>query len=359
MNCCTQCFLDNQIREIITRLNLTGNCDFCSSQDVSVYPVGERTEIEELLESVIDLYAETDSAPDAKPLYDALSEDWSIVSGDKAFASKLLSALCPDRMSANNQAPLIRMAIPQLRDNGFLEEYGLVKGRTWSEFSQSIKYDNRFHSNLFNPKAFATYLSYSMKKYKKGDSFYRARICPYSTGYSVDEMGAPPLKNREAGRISPEGVGVLYLASDETTALSEKRAYTHDFVTVGHFELLDDLTIIDLSEVAEFSPFLGTDNLAQYAANRQVFAEISREIAKPQRRNESPLEYLPTQYISEFIKSQGYRGVKYISTMNKEGYNLAIFDSGNLEGQIKCIDVRVVEIQRLKYETIPMNEDDS
>lgn len=45
--------------------------------------------------------------------------------------------------------------------------------------------------------------------------------------------------------------------------------------------------------------------------------ELSKEIAKPLRRSDSTLEYLPTQYISEFVKSQGYDGSNLIVRLGK------------------------------------------
>jgi hypothetical protein len=75
------------------------------------------------------------------------------------------------------------------------------------------------------------------------------------------------------------------------------------------------------------------------------------EIAKPLRRSDSPLEYLPTQYISEFIKSERYQGVKYLSTMNPDGYNLALYDNGAMKEQLECTKVSVLEVRQLNYTT--------
>jgi hypothetical protein len=86
-----------------------------------------------------------------------------------------------------------------------------------------------------------------------------------------------------------------------------------------------------------------------YAANRKVFQEISVDIAKPLRRSDSHIEYLPTQYIAEFIKSQGYNGVEYASTLREGGYNLAVFD----EIAFECIGVETVEVTEILYQTQP------
>ncbi len=40
-----------------------------------------------------------------------------------------------------------------------------------------------------------------------------------------------------------------------------------------------------------------------------------------------------------------------MSTMNTEGYNLALFDDGHLEDRIRCIDVELLEVEKIHYTT--------
>ena len=53
---------------------------------------------------------------------------------------------------------------------------------------------------------------------------------------------------------------------------------------------------------------------------------MSDDMSKPMSRWDSELDYLPTQYISDFAKACGYDGVQYSSTFDKESYNVALFD---------------------------------
>lgn len=109
------------------------------------------------------------------------------------------------------------------------------------------------------------------------------------------------------------------------------------------------MKIVNLSGIEQTSPFLYGDDLGKYAVNRKVLQEIALEVAKPLRRSDSPLEYLPTQFISEFIKSQGYDGVKYASTLCEGGFNLAAFS----EEAFECIGVSTVEVDKITYYTSP------
>ncbi|MCK4982551.1 MAG: RES family NAD+ phosphorylase [Victivallaceae bacterium] len=45
------------------------------------------------------------------------------------------------------------------------------------------------------------------------------------------------------------------------------------------------------------------------------------------------LEYLPTQYLCEFIKNQGFSGIAYKSAIDQShnsGFNIVFFDDSNL-----------------------------
>lgn len=49
-------------------------------------------------------------------------------------------------------------------------------------------------------------------------------------------------------------------------------------------------------------------------------------------KEESDIGYLPTQAIAEYIKNNGYDGIKYSSSISKDGYNIAVFNSSNMRG---------------------------
>ncbi len=258
----------------------------------------------------------------------------------------LVMDLCSSVISLDSDVFTKNVVISQLLDDDFLNEFGVVRGLSWEQFAESIKYENRFHSGMFNVDAFASFLSIIAKQYPAGTEFYRARISHSKNGYNKDEMNAPPRGKRSAGRINPEGIGVLYLSSDDKTVLNEVRATTFDYVTIGQFKSLRDVKVVNLSGISGTSPFLYQGELEKYAANRKVFKEIAIEVAKPLRRSDSPLEYLPTQYIAEFIKSQGYDGVEYASTLREGGYNIAIFD----EKFFDCVSVNTIEVTKVQYE---------
>ena len=186
-----------------------------------------------------------------------------------------------------------------------------------------------------------------VKTYQKGSVFFRGRIADDEQGLKINEIGMPPAKLAKSGRANPVGIPRLYLASDEKTAIHEIRASMYDYVTLGSFELLEDIRVINLQDINKLSPFSDYDaDIALFAVNKQILHDINNEMAKPIRNNASPVEYVPTQYIADYVYSlEKYNGIEYKSTMNLNGYNLALFDAG----LCKCINVKTVQVTEIKY----------
>ena len=345
MRCCINCFTDSYIRKTIENHGNKGNCDFCASKNEFVIDITDvHNPLSEKMCGLIQVYA-VSGLPNARPLKESLRDDWNIFSGGSEAIQNLIVALCASELGANNEIFFKNVAIPNLYDEDFICNNAVTGGLTWSEFSKSIKYENRFHNRKFNADVFASFLSSVVKTHRSGESFYRARIAENINGHSCDNMGAPPPKNRSAGRVNPEGIGVLYLSQEKETVLNEIRANVFDYVTIGTFRAKRDLRVVNLSGLLKISPFDNIDTIECFALNREIFCELSKEIAKPLRRSDSTLEYLPTQYISEFVKSQGYDGVEFDSTLRKGGHNLALFDLDAAE----CFEVNTFEINGIDY----------
>lgn len=338
MNCCIECFHDAQIRDMIRTVNKIGDCNFCGKKNVPVYPVDNLSDLSDLISEVISVYEEFE---EGESLFRLLVNDWHIFNNALPSSYKLVEAFAEVILGGKGAEHNKNVRVPRT----FSEKYGIFSGHSWEEFSKEIKTQNRFHNDFFKPDQLASFLTYTMSKYRKGTAFYRARICESTTGYGIGEMGAPPQRKRKPGRVNPEGIGIFYLTSDMETALNEVRASAFDFVSIGEFRLRKDINVVNISALNEISPALYSSGLESLAANITIFSDIAKEISKPLRRNDSLLEYLPTQYITEFIKSKGYAGVEYTSTMGTGGRNIAVFDESLLEG----VSVHNVEIKAIKY----------
>jgi hypothetical protein len=353
MFCCSNCFADAEIKAIIDGNKTTGNCDFCGKKNVHVYELMKDQIIAELFDGLLDTYTPIANLPDGFPkdradlLKNILYNNWHIFTVKPDGIYRLITSICADRYKEQPELFDNPVGILQSQDHDYLEENAILKNHCWNDFVEAIKRKNRFHSNYINMEVLYTFLRCARKSHKAGAMFYRSRVCPTEKGYSCKEMGAPPNVKVKGGRVNPEGISILYLADSKDTTLYEIRAGVYDYVTVGKFKLLKDIEVINLADIDKISPFIGIDygfDFTQYATNIEHLKMVGQEIAKP-LRNDNVLDYLPTQYISDYIKSKGYDGIEYISTMCKNGVNLAVFD----ESLFRCTGTTVYDVKSISY----------
>lgn len=355
MNCCVRCFNDDEIIDIIKNQKTKGNCDFCGSENVYLYQIDNDSTLSDMFNELLDIYTAASSLPATFPkentdlLKNIFYNKWSIFNLKPDCIYRLLTSICHEKYSDEPELFDYPVGILESQDKDYLTEFSLIKDYQWNDFVMAIKCANRFHTDYINKKILDLFIRCVRKPYKIGKTFYRARVCSNDDGFPKSKMGAPPMRLATSGRVNPIGISVLYLADSIKTTLHEIRAGVYDYVTVGNFRLKRDIEIIDFANFNKISPFIANNVMGipyvQHAINLEHLKLISQEIAKPLRRHDSALDYLPTQYISDYIKSQGYDGVEYISTMCKDGYNIAVFD----ETSFKCTKTTVYDINSLSY----------
>lgn len=358
---CNHCFADKEIASVICAVSASniGVCPVCHHKDSHLYDTSVQNDLTPYFEELLNIYTPSTMLlknypiAECRYLIDDLENRWNIFSDiPRAQIYEILKSVCCD-FYAN--APEIFdevVGIPEIYDKKYLKEHALLKNNDWDAFVYEIKTKNRYHSKLINFSILEKYCSFIRKTYKAGELFYRARISKQS-GYPANEMSAPPTEKSSEGRANARGITCLYLSSDIDTTLHEVRAGVFDFVSVGTFILKQDITVVDLRAIAEISPFVEGLDYLDHAINKQYLEKLNTEMSKSLRRSDSTLDYVPTQYIVDFIKSiehngkQEYDGIEYNSTTNPGGYNLAIFNPDLFE----CTTVDVYDIEKLQYTT--------
>lgn len=358
MICCVECFKDSELRAIIESFKVIGDCEVCGHKKVFIYDTATNNRLTELLEGLIEIYTPIsdmseelqENRADFSLLKDALHEDWNIFNIDRSKAYMLIKEICKNKYKENPKHFEEAVGISRMYDEEFKEEFSILKNSTWDAFTNEIRHQNRYHVKLFNEKIFEEIIGYASTSYEQGQLFFRARISTeHDEKYPTNEMGPPPKGKGSTGRINPKGISCLYLGSSEDISIKEVRARMHDSVTIGRFELLKKIEVIDLTKIDKFSPFLGNDlgfDYEKYAVNNEHLRNIAKEFLIPSKRNDPDLAYLPSQYIAEFIKSKGKKGIKYESTMDSKGYNIVVFDAKLLE----CKETEFLEIVNIHYD---------
>lgn len=340
MLCCSECFTSSYLKGIINSDPKIGDCDFCNSKSVPVY---NPRKLGLIFQNILDLYIVNEQL--GKMLDAQIEND---------FKGKIFSSgINENRMLFLRE--MISDDYEQYRDiyerKVILKHIGsidhIVKPLqiSWEKFAYEIKTTNRFHiQNVVDLSKIKDLLNRYEKHIPKGRICFRARISDKINGYKIEEMYNPPAEKTKAGRANPTGISYLYLADDAKTTLYEVRASLFDYVTIGEFRIEENIKVINLRGDTYDPIYLSEQGeLEDFLIYLPFISKLEQELSKPRRRGDNELDYLPTQYLSEFIKSMGYDGVEYQSSLYSQGYNIAIFNPNKL----KCLSVAVHEVESI------------
>ncbi|MBB6634140.1 RES family NAD+ phosphorylase [Cohnella thailandensis] len=359
MKFCNQCIVDGELKPIIEGLGqLENSCPICGKRRVFIYDTDIHSELTEYFEQLLEIYTPESMLPSEFPdeekrlLVNELTDRWHIFSNKLTSTEvyRIIRALCAEKYTSMPSLFDARVGIAELNDKEYLQDHSLLRSNSWDDFVKNVKNHNRFHSNHIELTVLNRYCSFIRKVYKKGTILYRGRISS-EDGFPIDQMGAPPSDKVTAGRANSAGIRCLYLANDLDTTVHEIRAGIFDYVSIGKFELMQDIVVVDLKAIDHISPFIEGFDKLEHAINKEHLNRINMEIGRALRRSDSVLDYIPTQYIADFIKSilhEGkpeYAGIEYNSTINLTGQNLAIF----YPELFVCTDVEVYHIKELEY----------
>ncbi|MGD0709569.1 MAG: RES family NAD+ phosphorylase [Bacteroidales bacterium] len=333
MRCCPECFRDNEVKALFRGIKTTNDCDYCGRKAM---PTLETVELEETFKPLLNIYEVNKTS--AILLSEKIQLDWNIFNLTDDIIQKFFKDIFP-HATIGTPDILVRGVI----NKGELSGSSSLLLSQWNSFKDEIKNHNRFFvKNSIDFDFIEEIIIDLAHEYHAGKTqFFRGRIST-NKGWDMKDLNKPPADKSSAGRANPVGIPYLYVSLDEETTLYETRATYLDFVTIGTFELVEDIKIVRFRSIHEMSPFV-MNNLEKYSEYQGFLVQLEKELSEPLRRYDSELDYLPTQYLCEFVKSQGYDGVEYGSAMNKGGINLAIFN----DNKLKCVSKKVIEIKNI------------
>ncbi|WP_223145530.1 RES family NAD+ phosphorylase [Aquicoccus porphyridii] len=254
-----------------------------------------------------------------KSLVEWLSADWSLFSNpnvSEAQAQILLVEVFDDGEIVRGQF-------------GLSESCRTDSLERWRALTDELKYVNRyFPDSVIDTERLGVHLSnLILRDCEKPEVWYRARIEKDGQPIPIDKMGAPPAMLATSGRANPTGIPYLYLGSTVETAICEVRAQPGEIVSVAEFVIEAGLKIVDLRAPRTLvSPFLEEDegSIALLRGDIDFLEILGKELATPVVPDSAAINYIPSQFLCEFIKKCGFDGVAYSSSLS-EGMNVALF----------------------------------
>ncbi|MBN2617462.1 MAG: RES family NAD+ phosphorylase [Spirochaetales bacterium] len=337
MRCCSKCFNNHYLtKEIENSLKVEETqCDFCGSFEKTIpsYQLADK------FLPFIDLYEQN---PNGKKIAELLQCDWGI--------------------SEHLSLDIFSCLIDSITENEFSNKFYVSRERmsinsidTWNKFKEELQHSNRFFPTKYiDLDEIQNALRY-MKAVDVPKKLYRARVSD-GNSFPSDKMLAPPKKLVGNGRANPVGIPYLYTATDINTAISELRPHKGDFISVIELTVnTDNLDIADLS-TPRFTSYLfrlNEDQLSELQSQIEFIKHLGEVLSQPVLPNKAELEYLPTQFLCELIKSTNvgmsenkqFDGVMFKSSLG-DGKNIALF---NYENNIFAGDVQLYQVDDIKY----------
>ncbi|MPQ31247.1 RES domain-containing protein [Clostridium estertheticum] len=364
MNCCMNCFNDIYIKNKIAKSRKEGSCSYCESQNVKVIEVSKLKEGFRFIERMYDCIEEIEVEPSNYDEYEntlvsQIQTDWNIFNEEIGKDSILklykdIFEIYDNDYYTDYPVTVINRTFIRFKDMLGLD-YADVE---WKGFCHYLKHSRRFIldkvGNPFynSPEYLLTddVLSELKSTIVKGEKFYRARQSgdEEHVPYSKHEMGAPSDDKAQIGRLNPEGIVYLYTASTRKTAIAEVKPWNDVKVSVAKINIRKDINIIDFSKIPNYkSPFkyFFDNKRKQLKKDYEAISfliSLGGELSKPVNSNKSSLEYIPTQYLTEYILSKGFDGMLFKSSVG-EGNNLIIFNPN---------DARVVGVELFQVKDI-------
>lgn len=337
MNCCINCFSDQGLKSRIEAISLSkGDCDFCESKNIAVVNCEA---LSVLFEQLFELYINNPTAEKSLKhnhpvlLHEHLREYWKKLFNTNLLKDRDVKQLVNQigRGSELFNEHLFEQPVELSILVGTQEEPAEDLELKWDLFSHEIKRKNRFFISEMIDTEVLSILARLVITYPVGTVFYRARIS--DALLSNVELGKPPYAQTTPGRANPVGIPYLYVSNSEETTLYETRVALHEGISIGKFVLTEPLNVVSLKNIANFGPFEILDRsfvTEEFIRFRPYLQKLENELSKPVRKQDVHLDYLPTQFLCEYIKSEGFDAVEYKSAMNGKGYNLAIFNDNKL-----------------------------
>lgn len=169
-----------------------------------------------------------------------------------------------------------------------------------------------------------------------GYNAYREQRQSGFEGFSADESVCPPPHKVSHGRCNLPNSPHLYAAADIHTAIAETRPYIRDTISVASLCYEKDLRIIDFC-----FDWGDQEHLFDW-----FYMAMSSEFSVVNKGKEN--DYFATQYLTMLVKSLGYDGLKFKSSLVIDGVNYVIFD----DATCKPISSKLYTVAEVRYNVL-------
>lgn len=360
---CHQCIGDEYLKNHVNQSGKRRKCSYCNKTMNSIL-------LEEMTEFVNDVfdeyYVKTPDEPTALQqmmISDKESEYSWEREGEPVIYAIMNSANIPESVARDIQEILSNKYFsPDHASIGEETEFSEgsyyiekeasrnILQREWHKFEMSLKSETRFVNHPMSAHLGGIFSDIDQLKTLDGrplvvdagpdtkiDTIYRARVFQSDEKLitalclPTQHLGPPPMRLALAGRMNAQGISVFYGANDPTVAITEVRPPVGSQVVVALFQIIRPLRLLDLTALKEVKS-MGSlfDPQFQKQLKREEFLRsLSEHMTRPVMPDDEAFDYLPTQFIADFLATSRtikLDGILFPSTQSKNNArNIVLF----------------------------------
>lgn len=330
---CSSCFDDYAIKQFISSHLKSYSCTYCGKSSSQLLSASFIDVLEFIMKGILIEWVI--NTPEVE--WDALNLNWHGGRTNPVNADYVIHCVLPEITSAKSEIlqDFVTAMPHEWRHRQHYdpspEDFFWYR---WDEFADSVKYRTRYIyyrvntgwqqdiDNIKKSSHFKTRPQDVMEEFSDAISalnivrtippkttIWRARAHEQSKVLtSSEELGPPPpYQALRSTRMSPAGIPVFYGSLDRETAIvetvyPEKASESSRVMTIGQWETLERLNLLDLADIPARPSLFDIDNTKlRYAVSfLSSFSEIiSLPIAKDKHEH---IDYVPTQVFTEYIK---------------------------------------------------------
>lgn len=319
MNVSAKCFNSRELKGWALDHQAEGACELSNDNELVI----DIADLQDFFINIFSLFILTESG--GAPLDKIIQDDWKLFSDDR-YCRPIIDYMAAELFPS--YAPSKKVIY---RDDVF------EPSRRWSEIKQQLRVSRRFFSgDLISDEDQWDVFFQSNNILAKGGRLYRGRINKDPAKFFTNpvDLGIPPAKEARAGRANVSGIPYLYLATNRKTVMYECRALAGDHISIAEFSLLRDVDVVDFTSKPDlFSAFLNSTQDFLTTVQRYLFlSKIGKDLSRPVRRYDNQdLDYLPTQFICEYIRLVTLaKGMVFESSQYAKGNNVVLFDADDV-----------------------------
>jgi hypothetical protein len=224
------------------------------------------------------------------------------------------------------------------------EEY---LGELWNLFKHTVKHKARFV--FYFEKIFSNYLFTDpiailsqvqnsilalnlLMQIPAGTRLYRCRQHTLDTPVkeAKDMASAPQEYSKANGRMNPAGISMFYSSQHKDLTIKEVVNFTDStksYYSTAIFYTQENLKLVDLTNIPK-SPSIFDEVNNRYIDELAFLNSFIDDITKPIHENDSIIEYIPTQIVTEYIRFNpelNVDGIIYPSSKDGNFNNIVLF----------------------------------